>query len=133
VEYLGFRDVSDHREYRLVVHGSAGATEVRFRIAIAAFGPGRVRLQDGPDVCYQKLLRALAAGEAPSPDLVTIHEGELASFHAAHTQTPKRRSWTTPSAPKPVSAQRPEPRPRLPQLPVAPFPRSESTSGLDEG
>jgi hypothetical protein len=101
VEYLDFQSVPDYREYRLAVYGPGGAAEVRLRIATAAFGARGVRLQDGPDICYQRLLRALACGEASSPGVVTIDDLELASYREAHTQEPRRRSWTAPEPPKP--------------------------------
>ena len=39
----------------------SGSTEVRARIAVAAFGPGRMRFQDGPDLCHRKVVEAVAA------------------------------------------------------------------------
>jgi len=67
VEYLDYQTLPDYREYRLSVRAPEGSGEFRFRIPIAAFAAKRMLLQDGPDVCYQKLLRTLAAGETPSP------------------------------------------------------------------
>jgi hypothetical protein len=131
VEYLGFQNVPDHREYRLAICGPDGRAELRFRIATAAFGAGRLRLQDGPDVCYQKLLRELGAGEAASPDVVTIDDAELAAYREAHTPAPKHRS---PSAsPKPPFVPRVSPRPRSPLLPVAPLATSAVEPTIDEG
>jgi hypothetical protein len=104
IEYLGFQNVDEHREFRLRAHGPDGPTEFRLRIAIAAFGAGGVRLQDGPDVCYQKVLRAVTAGETASPDVITLDEAELATYRKAHTQVPKHRSWTAPAPVEPVEA-----------------------------
>jgi hypothetical protein len=98
VEYLGFRNVAEQREFRLRVYGSEGSTECRFGIAMAAFGVARVSLQDGPDVCYKKLLRAIAAGEMASPDVITIDEVELASYRA-NTPVRKRKAWAPLSPP----------------------------------
>jgi hypothetical protein len=133
VEYLDFQNVPDHREYRLAVYGADGSDEFRFRIAMAAFGAGRVRLQDGPDVCYQKLLRAVAAGEKANPDVVTIDDVELAGYREAHTHVPKHRSWTPSSPPKPPVVRRTPPRPPSPQLPVAPLATNDAEPALDEG
>jgi hypothetical protein len=131
VEYLDFKSVPDHREYRLAVCRPEGPTEFRFRIATAAFDAGRVRLQDGPDVCYQRLLRDVAA-ETAIPDVVTIDDAELASYRAAHTRVPKHRSgWTPP--PKAPFVPRPEPRPSSPRLPVGPLSTNDAEPALDEG
>jgi hypothetical protein len=133
VEYLDFRNVAEHREFRLRVCGPEGATEFRLRIAIAAFDAGRVRLQDGPEVCYQKLLRAVAAGETTSPDWITIDDVDLASYREAHTRVPKHRSWTPSSPPTLAFAPPKQPRTPSPRLPVAPLITKDTKPGLEEG
>ena len=133
VEYLDYQTLPDYREYRLTVRAPEGSAEFRFRIPIAAFAAKRMLLQDGPDVCYQKLLRTLASGETPSPEAVTIDDAELASYRETHTPAPRRGSWTSASSPKPESAQRTPPAPR-PRLPVAAPPATgETAPAFDEG
>jgi hypothetical protein len=133
VEYLDYQSLPDYREYRLAVRAPEGSAEFRFRIPIAAFAARRMLLQDGPDVCYQKLLRTLAAGETPSPDVITIDDGELASYREAHTPAPRRSSWTSASRPKPESVRRTPPVPR-PRLPVAAPPATgEPAPAFGEG
>jgi len=133
VEYLDFQNVPGHREYRLAVYGPDGPADFRFRIAVAAFGAGRVRLQEGPDVCYQKLLRMVAAGETASPDVVTIDDVELANYREAHTHVPKHRSLTSSLPPRPPFVPRTPPRPRSPQPPVAPLATVDAEPALEEG
>jgi hypothetical protein len=123
VEYLGFENVREHREFRFRVYGPDTSSELRFRIASTAFADGRIRMQDGPDVCYQKLLRVTAAG-VTSADVVTIDEADLVSYREAHTKVSKhRRSWVDPSTrATPVAAPaiaRP-PRPKRPSPPRVP-------------
>jgi hypothetical protein len=131
VEYLDFQNVPDHRVYRLVACGPDGRAEFRFRIATAAFGAGRVKLQDGPDVCYQKLLRQLGAGETAGPDVVTIDDAELASYREAHTPAQKHRPPPASLPPKPPFAPRAPARPRSSVVPpVAPL---AAEPALDEG
>jgi hypothetical protein len=100
--------------------------ECRFRIAISAFGPEGVRLQDGPDVCYQELLRALDAGETPTPDVVTLGEAELSGYLVAHTRPTKPRARTTPPAWKSSAPKREFARPAAP---LAPVPAPKDTPG----
>ena len=128
IEYLDFKNVGDHREFRLRVHRPDGWTEVRVRIAIAAFVAGRVALQDGPDACYQKLLQAVTAGETAISDVVTMDEAELAAYREAHTPVPKRKSWA-PAVTEPVQPPRQRPAP----LPVAPRAAAYTDSALQEG
>ncbi len=134
VEYLDFRDLAEHREYRLRVCGPDGSTESRFRIANAAFGARRVKLQDGPDVCYQKLLRAVSVGEAPTPGVVTVDDVELAAYRVAHTPAKKSRSPQPFSSPTPPFVARPPARVSAPRLPVAGLvTRIETEPALEEG
>ncbi|HXK09604.1 MAG TPA: hypothetical protein VMT70_08170 [Vicinamibacteria bacterium] len=132
VEYLDYQNLPDYREYRMAVRTPEGSAEFRLRIPIEAFSAKRVLVQDGPDVCYQKLLRTLAAGETLSP-VVTIDDAELASYREAHTPTPRRASWTSASRPKPPSSRRTPLVPR-PRLPVAVPPETgETAPAFDEG
>jgi len=135
VEYLDFQNVDEHREFRFRVYGTEGSAEFRLRIAFAAVAARRVRLQDGPDVCYQKLLSALAAGETASPAAITIDDADLASYVFAHTKVVKHRSSWTPSPPKPAVADLPRRRPRDPSPPrtLAPPVASTGEPGLEEG
>jgi hypothetical protein len=61
-------------------------------------------LQDGPEICYLRLLRELQAAEAgPLADEFTITDAELADYVAAHTMPARRRF--APAAPAaPVAA-----------------------------
>ena len=120
VEYLGFENVDEHREYRLRVFGPDGWTEVRLRVAIGAFRASRVPLQDGPDVCYQRLLQAIAAGETANPGVIMIDDANLASYREAHTPVPKRQPWKDASPSAAVPPRRP-PRAAAPHVPVAPL------------
>ncbi|PYQ44788.1 MAG: hypothetical protein DMF77_06270, partial [Acidobacteria bacterium] len=140
IEYLDCQTLPEYREYRLAACGPDGPVESRFRIALGAFDAGRVRIQDGPDVCYQKLLRSVTAGETASPDVVVIDDVELASYRTAHTPVPKQRSWTPSSTPSSASSSTPKPPyvprtpPRSPEPPVAPsLPSNHAERGLGEG
>lgn len=134
VEYLDFQNVAEHREFRLRVCGPDGSTEFRIRIAFTAFGAGRVRMQDGPDVCYQRLLRALAAGETASLDPITIDDVELASYREAHTKVPKHRAGWVPSPPStPAIAPWKQRRTPPPRLPVAALVANDGEPALEEG
>src|SRR5262245_4498581 len=90
IRYLGFRDVEGRREYAL--QGRSGETDrnyVRW-IELVAFAKREARMQDGPDICYQKLLRELAA-EPDSPESVAVTAADLAAYKEAHTPAPPRR------------------------------------------
>src|SRR5262249_51813066 len=122
-----------YREYRLAVHLQKGTAEVRMRIPIAAFAANRVLLQDGPDVCYQRLLQIVSAGEGPGRDVITVDGADLAAYREAHTPAPRRpvtprRPPNRPTAPRPRV---PESRPKLPVGP--PPPAAEPEPAFHEG
>src|SRR6266487_1006403 len=142
IEYLDCQTLPEYREHRLAAYGPDGPVESRFRIALAAFDAGWVRIQDGPDVCYQKLLRSVTAGETASPDVVVIDDVELAGYRTAHTPAPKHRSWTPSSTPSPAASATAKPpyvahmppRPRSAEPLVAPPPpTNHAHRGLGEG
>ena len=91
VEYVGFRTSAGRREYVLRSHLGPEVHEYTVGISLAAFAAGRVRLQDGPEICYLKLLRELESAEAaPSREAnLTVTDAELADYVTAHT-TPAR-------------------------------------------
>jgi len=134
IEYLDFQNVAEHREFRFRIHGPDGWAEIRLRIAIAAFVAARVGLQDGPDVCYQKLLPVAASQTATAgPDVIVIDEVDLASYRESHTRAPKHRSWTPAVAPAPALLPPKEPKKPAPRLPVAPLVANGRPSALEEG
>ena len=107
VEFVDFVNVGPHREYRFRVCGADEPTDVRLRVALASFGPGGLRIQDGPDVCYQKLLRSVGGGEAAVPEVITIDDADLASYREAHTPVAKHRSFNPASTPAPARPPKP--------------------------
>lgn len=121
VEYVSFANVGDHREYCFVVHAGDRLTRQVVRVSLSLFGAARLRLQDGPDVCYQGLLRALEAGHEVGSGVITLAETDVTDYRDAHTPAPRRRAppRTTPVK-RPESQFRPAPRERAPLLPVAP-------------
>jgi hypothetical protein len=134
VEYLDFEDVDEHREFRFAVYGPDGSSEVRMRIANAAFDARRVRRQDGPDLCYQKLLRAMAAGVPAHADVSTIDDVELLKYHDDHAVVAKRRPHTpaSPATEATEPRRQPQHRPSTPRTVSATPPAAAVvTDGLE--
>jgi hypothetical protein len=140
VEYLEFQDVDQHREYRFRVYGPDGSGEFRMRMANAAFDARQVRMQDGPDLCYQKLMRVIAAGVTAQPDVITIDDNDFCRYRDEHTPVPRRRSWAPPFPATPVVEPRKQPqyRARTPRtvsapLPAAPLVTKATEPAFEEG
>jgi hypothetical protein len=93
VEYVGFKTRETMREYTLRVKQPAGTSD-DFTLAIAneAFVAHRVRYQDGPDICFLKLQRELAALDGALPaSYLSITDAELEEYKAAHAPKPPQR------------------------------------------
>jgi hypothetical protein len=94
VEYLEFRAGETAREYRLRVRQGTDVRGVTVAISNEAFLSGRARYQDGPDICFLKIQRELAAQEEGAL-LARDHEvtdEELEEYKVSHTpRNPRRR------------------------------------------
>lgn len=101
LEYLGFRNVRGRREYFLRAQAGSKARQYTVWIAHTAFAMRQALLQDGPDICYQKLRRELAGSELGGVACVGVTESDLANYREAHFSTTRRPTW-----PRPASAPR---------------------------
>jgi len=94
VEYQDFTAGETTREYRLRVRRGTASHQFTVAIPNEAFLSGRVRYQDGPDLCYLKIQREIVAcdGDALPAAALTLTDQELEEYRAAHTpKTPGRR------------------------------------------
>jgi hypothetical protein len=104
VEYVGFRSSAQRREYLLRSHIGPETREYTIGIANSAFAARRARFQDGPEICYLRLLKELEAAEnTPGEHDFTITDAELIDYLTRHT-APARRSFA-------VAASSPPPAP----------------------
>jgi len=119
IEYRGFKNVGDRREYLLALYGPEGVREFRFSIAIAAFGARLIRLQDAPDFCYQKLVLAVAGGLPANGETIQIEDAELVNYGLAHTPAaPRRKAPASPTPPTPPTPSTPDLEPMVPSGPA---------------
>jgi hypothetical protein len=93
VRYVGFQAKERVREYIFrVQHADDEPREFVLSINNEAFGAGRVRYQDAPDLCSLKLRRELAASAADQ--LLKTHfdisDAELDDYRTAHTHQIRR-------------------------------------------
>jgi hypothetical protein len=113
VEYVGFRTSANRREYVLRSHLGPEVHEYTVGIALAAFVAGRARLQDGPEICYLKLMRELAAEPAAPLGVrdFTITDAELADYVTAHTTPARSRGFSVAPVATPAKTAPVLPRP----------------------
>jgi hypothetical protein len=104
LEYVGFTVNDSTREYTLRVRQEASEPQA-FTLAIPtqAFLDHRVRYQDGPEVCFLKLQRELAACAAGLPPAyLGVTDADLEDYRVAHTPKPPQRR---PRPPAPTDPQ----------------------------
>jgi hypothetical protein len=100
IQYLGFQDVQDRREYAL--RAQCGDQEGCYTVSIklAAFANRLVLLQDGPDICYQKLLHLLADSELHEACGIVVTESDLTAYRESHV-VPRRSRFSPPGSGEP--------------------------------
>jgi hypothetical protein len=103
IRYLGFQDVEGRREFMLNAQRGDQVRRYAVRIELAAFSRRQALLQDGPDICYQKLLRELTGSGLPGSDDIEVTEGDLAAYRETHA-APVRKGFSPPRPQEPVPA-----------------------------
>jgi hypothetical protein len=103
VEYVGFSSVGTSRVYTLRIRQVDGTCQdFTVSIPINAFLTHHLRFQDGPEICFLKLQRALKeAGGALPETRQAVTEQELADYKVAHQPKPPTRR--APPVPVPAS------------------------------
>ena len=99
IQYVGFHDVQGRREYVLQAQRGDELRRYTVWIELAAFSRRQALLQDGPDICYQKLVRELA--EAEPHGSVGVTDGDLTAYRETHAPPPRRGGFSTPRTPDP--------------------------------
>ena len=93
--YTGFTVVPGGREYGFSVPGyNTPARSFTVMIKDAAFRPGLLKYQEGPEICYGKLLTALAAEQSDHPlgARQDVTESEVTEYQASGRT--KLRRWS---------------------------------------
>jgi hypothetical protein len=101
IEYMGFSDTHDHREYRLRSRCERETHEYTVNIAHADFASGAARYQDGPQISYQKIERALDSAEVMQ-DRFEMSVAELATYRELHPLAGLWSSRPAKQTPKPA-------------------------------
>jgi hypothetical protein len=91
LRYVGFENKGAVREYAFTLRGTDGASSEYFvTIANAAFVAHRVRYQDAPEICSNRLHREFATGtDHPPSTRFSVTDPELAEYNKAHSPKPK--------------------------------------------
>lgn len=110
IRYLGFQDVDGRRLYTLQAQRGLETCRYTMAIELEAFSKRHALLQDGPDICYQKL-RELSVAEMPPDGAVEVTANDLTAYRETHSRAP-RRTFSSPAEPSATPAPAPEPDPQ---------------------
>lgn len=103
LEYIGFNALDTKREYTVRLQdASSEPRDFVLVISSEVFRTHRARYQDGPDICYQKMVRELVAceGTGKLPDgIMHVTDAEIDNYRDAHT--PKAAARKVRPAPQP--------------------------------
>ncbi|HEY7410898.1 MAG TPA: hypothetical protein VII13_09165 [Vicinamibacteria bacterium] len=83
VQYVGFHDAPGRREYLLLAQFGEKVRRYTVWIAHAAFVKRQALLQDGPDICYRKLMGVLVGSELVGEARVPVTDADLARYREA--------------------------------------------------
>ena len=91
LQYVGFETKGAVREYAFTLRGSGGESSEYFvTIENAAFVAHRVRYQDAPEICSNRLHREFATRtDYPPFTRFSVTDVELAEYRKAHAPKPK--------------------------------------------
>jgi hypothetical protein len=92
VQYVGFDDVPGRRNYHLIVQVGETIRELTVWIARDAFTRRAAQVQDGPDICFQKIVRELAGGGLDGHGTIGVTDADLATYRQARVPQPAKRS-----------------------------------------
>lgn len=86
LQYIGFHDTASHRDYVLIAQIGDAVREYTVSIGLEAFVKKKALLQDGPDICYRKLLRELALTDGANMVRRRVSDEDLARYREAHVR-----------------------------------------------
>lgn len=90
VQYVGFHDAPGRREYVLLAQIGDRVRQYTLSIALEAFAERRALLQDGPDVCYQKLTRELVVAGLDGASRLPVSDADLLHYRDTHAPPARR-------------------------------------------
>ncbi len=94
VQYVGVRNSPTFRTYTFhVVDPPRASREFTVQVPSAGFAPGRLKFQDGPGICSERLLRELGleTEALPAAMVLFISDNDVRNYQMDHYPPPKHR------------------------------------------
>jgi len=82
IQYIGFNVAASSRSYNFDVIDAKEAREFSVKVQSDAFRPSRLRVQDGPSICFERLKQELEAEteESRTGARLSIGEREIEEY-----------------------------------------------------
>jgi hypothetical protein len=108
IQYVGFNVAASSRIYDFHVIDAAETREFTVEVQSDAFRPARLRLQDGPGICFARLKQDLQ-GETPEARAaahlsINIREQDIQEYLERHYPRKPSSSRRTGAHPNPVES-----------------------------
>jgi hypothetical protein len=90
IQYVGFSNATSSRIYNFDVIDTAETREFTVKVQSEAFRPARLKLQDGPGICFARLNQELQ-GETPEARAeahLSIGERDIQEYLEGHRRQP---------------------------------------------
>ncbi len=93
IQYVGFNVAASSRTYNFDVLDTKEAREFTVQVQSEAFRPARLKLQDGPGICFARLKQELQGEtqEARTEAHLSIGERDIQEYLEQHY--PRKPSW----------------------------------------
>lgn len=76
IQYVGFDVEASSRTYKFDVMSTKQPREFKVRVQSEAFRPARLKVQDGPGICFERLKQELERETQESPAAAQLCIGE---------------------------------------------------------
>ena len=86
IQYIGFNVASSSRIYKFDVIDTGESREFTVKVQAEAFRPARLKLQDGPGICFARLQQELQGEtqESRAEAHLSIGEREIQEYLGRH-------------------------------------------------
>lgn len=95
IQYVGFNVAASSRIYNFDVIDSKEAREFTVRVQSEAFRPARLRVQDGPSICYERLNQELEGEtlESRAEAHLRIGKRDIQDYVERHYRREASNKW----------------------------------------
>jgi hypothetical protein len=90
IQYVGFNEAASSRTYNFDVIGIGETREFRVKVQAEMFRPARLKVQDGPSICFERLRQELQSEtlELRAQANLNVADGDIQKY--LERQSPRK-------------------------------------------